>query len=306
MKTMNKQLLIISLVLFASCSKSQSWEKGICDCIEMNYNLNEWNYFMDIKSFENEMIKRGKFDGSIDSQTELLINLSTIEHVDFYKHQFSERLLTFGEESIEYCIRRELFNKDCTERHWSEKLIRKLNLHKSQLRKDGNLKLYNEKMANSITNAIKSNKGDYKLKQLFLLQELYRRIPDQAWHNLDQTEMKMRNATEKRKNTIVPHDAIKIYTTAESKLEINEEEYSIDELCGMISEPLMKGKVIHYTGSKKTIYRYHKSVYEKIIECLSKRKNILSQELFNKSYDNLDEEDKIEVDETLKNQIILG
>lgn len=303
---MNRLTLILSLILIASCSNSQSWEMEICDCIKNNYNLNEWNYFKEINAFKKEMIDRDKFSLSLESQIELLNSLSSIEYVDFYKFQFSERLLTFGEESIEYCVRRELFNKDCTERHWSEYLVRKLKSHKIQLVRDGNLKLYNERMAKSIVTAISSSEGDEKLKQLFLLQELYRRIPDQALYNLDQTKLKMIEASEKRKNTVVPVDAIKIYTTEESKLEIDGIENSIDDLCKIILEPIKDGKLIHLTTSRKTGYKFYLSIYEKLIECLGERKNSLSNELFNKNYENLNQNEKNSIDKEVKNHIIEG
>lgn len=303
---MNRLLPILGLILFASCSKSQSWEKGICDCIENNYNLNEWNYFEEIEEFKREMIDRNKFSESLESQTELLNSLGSKEYVDFYKFEFSERLLTLGEESIEFCVRRELFNKECTEKHWSENLVRKLKSHKIQVIRDGNLKLYNERMAKSIAEAISSNDGDEKLKQLFLLQELYRRIPNEAGYNLDQTELKMFEATERRITTKVPNDAIKVFTTEESQVEINGKEYSIDDLCEIISKQITEGKIIHLTGSKKTKYRFYKSTYEKIIDCLSERKNSLSKQLFNKNYENLNQDEKNRIDKEVKNQIIEG
>jgi len=61
-----------------------------------------------------------KVDETIESKLQLLVDLSEKEYVNFYKNHFTERLETFDRETVEYCIRRELFNKNCQEKHWSE------------------------------------------------------------------------------------------------------------------------------------------------------------------------------------------
>jgi hypothetical protein len=123
MKNMKIELIILIVLTLTNCSKSQSWEQNVCDCIEENYNIDNWNYFQELNAFEQELIDREKVDTTIKSKLNLLNELSKSKYADFYKYQISERFETFGRESVEYCIRRELFNRDCQERHWSEKLI---------------------------------------------------------------------------------------------------------------------------------------------------------------------------------------
>jgi len=271
---MKKLLFLILLSSFSNCTKSQSWEKGICDCIESNYNLESWDYFKEMESFELEMIERGRITKSMDSKIELLNKLGDIEYVDFYKDQFSERFLTFGEESLFYCIRRELFNKNCEERHWSEKLTKALNRQKIKLQEEGDLKLYNKNRASTILKAIQNNKEDNRLKKIIILQELYRRIPDESWFNLDQTKLKSFEVEERRMIALNKPNSIEVFVNGDNEIFLQGNILPLEKLKDSINVIIIKTSsnlpedpeqvIISLTCQKTTSYKKYLDVYNEL------------------------------------------
>ena len=300
---MKKLVLLLMILSFSNCTNSQSWEKGICDCIEANYNLQSWNYFKEIQSFEKEMIQRGKISKTLDSKIELLDELSGIEYVPFYKNSFSERLLTFGEESIFYCIRRELFNKDFQERHWSERLIKKLKYHKTKLQKDGNIKQYNKEMANSIIRELHKNDGDIQLKNLIILQELYRRIPDEAWYNLNQTELKAIKWQEQIHRGENQRNIIEVLVNGENEIYLKGQLISLEILKDTIKEIIVNTSdnpnlpedptktIIALRNHKNTSYHKYLDVYDELKKANAELREEKSKEFYSKSYDSLNEDE---------------
>jgi len=261
---MKTNLIILAILIFSNCSKSQSWEDSICNCIEENYNIDNWNYFKELEVFEQELIDRNKVNNTIESKLQLLVDLSEKEYVDFYKNHFSERLETFGRETVEYCTRRELFNKNCQEKHWSDKLIKQLRYHRQELTIDRDRVQYNQNVAKSIIETVENVQGDNKLKDLIILQVLYDRIPDESFYNLDQLEIegvkKQKEYDQFDKTRIT-----KIHINQLNQVIINSKQVSLKDLCLGIEEALKLGFGVQIVIDKKANYKYFLDVNDMLV-----------------------------------------
>jgi len=219
--------------------------------------------------------------------------------------EFSERLEKFGEETVYYCIRKEFFKKNnCEERHWSEKLVKELKVHKILLYKDGDLYNYNKSMAESIIEAVQNNKGDRRLKEIFLLQELYRRVPNEAGYNLDQTHIKAKQRKKHKQNFIMPENAIRVLANPDNEIEIEGKVFGMDELCEALFDALELGKPINYTGTKQTKSGFFMRAYDKVEECIQNRKEEVSKNMFDLNYNQLNEEQRKSVDGLCKSYLV--
>jgi len=290
MKKMKTNLIILTILIFSHCSKGQNWEDNICDCIEENYNIDNWNYFKELEVFEQELIDRNKVDETIESKLQLLVDLSEKEYVDFYKNYFSERLETFGRETVEYCTRRELFNKDCQEKHWSEKLIKLLRYHRQELIINRDRILYNQNVAKSTIETIKNVQGENKLKNLLILQVLYDRIPDESFYNLDQLEIegikKQKEYDEFDKTRIK-----EIHINQSNQILINSKQITLKDLCLNLEEALKLNFGLEIVIDKKANYKYFLDVNDMVGSCIDKKRDQDSVQLFGKQYSELTEKE---------------
>jgi len=283
----------LTILLFSNCSKSQSWEDNICNCIEENYNIDNWNYFKELELFEQELIDRNKVEKTIESKLQLLVDLSEKEYVDFYKNHFSERLETFGRETVEYCTRRELFNKNCQEKHWSEKLIKLLRYHRQELTINRDRIQYNKNVAKSTIETIENVQGENKLKNLLILQVLYDRIPDESFYNLDQLEIegikKQKEYDEFDKTRIT-----EIHINQSNQILINSKQVTLKDLCLDLEEALKLNFGLEIVIDKKANYKYFLDVNDMVGSCIDKKREQDSVKLFGKQYSELTEKQERE------------
>jgi hypothetical protein len=291
MKNMKIELIILIVLTLTNCSKSQSWEQNVCDCIEENYNIDNWNYFQELNAFEQELIDREKVDTTIKSKLNLLNELSKSKYADFYKYQISERFETFGRESVEYCIRRELFNRDCQERHWSEKLIKQLRYHRQELIGNRDRTQYIQIVANTIAETIENVEGENKLKNLILLQVLYDRIPDETMYKIDQLEIQA-SLRQKEYDEFDKAKIREIHINKQNRIFINNQEVQTIELCERIKDYLNENMALEVIVDKKANYKGYLDVNNEVKNCIENKRNIDSFNMFKKEYSKLTNTEK--------------
>ena len=291
MKNMKIELIILIVLTLTNCSKSQSWEQNVCDCIEENYNIDNWNYFQELNAFEQELIDREKVDTTIKSKLNLLNELSKSKYADFYKYQISERFETFGRESVEYCIRQELFNRDCQERHWSEKLIKQLRYHRQELIGNRDRTQYIQNVANTIAETIENVEGENKLKNLILLQVLYDRIPDETMYKIDQLEIQA-SLRQKEYEEFDKAKIREIHINKQNRIFINNQEVQTIELCERIKDYLNENMALEVIVDKKANYKGCLDVNNEVKNCIENKRNIDSFNMFKKEYSKLTNTEK--------------
>jgi len=283
---------------FLHCVMSQSREQRICDCIEENYNGESWDYFKELDAFNTSLIQMGKISDSFDSKISLLEEVSTWNLPDFHLEDFSERLFTFGDESLRYCIRRAQFNEDCTDRHWSNQLVKKLEMQKIFYARSPTE--YKEVSAKTIIKAMAKAEGESKLKNSFMLQELYRRIPNTAEYNLDQLSSKFKE----KKEIPIPEDATRIHVNDKSEIQYGLKIIEINQMCESIDEALTDQQVILLSCNKKTIYKTYLEVFNTLKTCIADKRNQVALENFNLGHDQLNDDQKIELSKIFEVKIM--
>jgi hypothetical protein len=99
---------------------------------------------------------------------------------------------------------------------------------------------------------------------------------------------------------------ISIFTNANGEFYLNGDQVPIETLCEHIRSSILERKGVHLKSERSTPYKAYLAVHSRIQQCVYDMRNEKSEELYQMSYDALDDEKKEGIKEMIPLRIVEG
>jgi len=164
-------------------------------------------------------------------------------------------------------------------------------------------------MASSLIKTVKENSGDNRIKDLIILQELYRRIPDESWYRLDQANSKLRSFNSQSVTTdgSKKRNIIEISVNGDNVISVEGNIMPLEKVKATIKEMILNKEnnsdfpedpqkvIIATSNNKNTSYKMYLDVYNQIKEANAELRMEKSLSLFNKPYNSLNKKEQKQI-----------
>lgn len=289
-------MTIFTIVLAAFITSTffhQDVESKICDCLEKNFKQAGLDHSQILNEIEIDLIHSGIIDSTFESRKNQLLYVAVngkIGKPRNYEHVKYEQL---GIKSLVYCTELIVYSGENDSPPPIYKLMRELEIISSKYQEKIDLIAIRKDISKVLLAYDKDFGKHSKLWKNIQLTYLYNFTEHIDFFDIPV----LLSPFEELDKIEVP--TAHFHVVGNEIIMFNEKSIQLPKLCDLVQKSLSEKNVILLTNEKSTHYNFYLEVYNKIKICAESYRKDYCMKLFQKKYDELTNDQRKTIDETV-------